>query len=1334
MNVDYQALLETYRLRLINLSQGNRTLKLLKCYDRQDVDFTDLAYTGTRKPSELFSQFLSGKVCRLLNEANLTEERLVRVDRQLTLLYRELRQREEETGAYDLAIGYPFVEGRFAEGTPVRSPLVLFPAELIRNRKGNARWQLQLRERTDVQLNPTLFRAYEKYNDLRLPESFWEDSLLPSFPGLQPLLNHLFELFQRYGLGIRFPSDLFLQHISPLRSLSDIDLQRKPASELKLADHAVLGLFPQSDTALLQDYNNLVDSWPEFPLAEVLEGRPTLPADYHCKEQFRWFPLPVDGSQEEVLLHLKAGADMAVDGPPGTGKSQLIVNAVADALAEGKQVLVVSVKRAALDVVAKRLAGLGLASWTYLLHDHLADRTTVFQQLAEQLHQRTAPNLLFSHEHSLAQWQAHCTRIDSLISAFEAYLSALQTKLPCGQTPEQLYSYLLAQPGPLITDTAIQTLGDQFTAASLEDTLHLLRAIAHYPDLLDEGHPWFDRISFCGWDEAAHKAFTDKLAKLPEQLKRLTLLLEPLRLNEGNALLHPDLDIWLVTLADWIDNLESDKRLADNAFLCWEADFEVSLQLLESLSGLCAQVATCSILLAAGQAEVDEAAALLDTYITAQKKPLHYVRPIYYRAKQALDNWLCAHGLALSAASIQLLEAELAKLRQWKQAVAVLPGHADLQDAPPALPVAEWEDWIKEKRAAIALVAQIRQHPLFALLSPISDSGVLEMLKSMAVRIHDARIAYEEQIGDWQTWLPTAKVDVLVQYGRTATEGAREIQRWQVAYQQDRRPLQELDNLLARLDGPGNALLPYLRPQLRQPEEEWFETTTLQFSQVWLEQAERDYPSLRYPTTRTFASDSRELGERLEAKRNLLPELLAARLAETVASAEGEDEGSRKLFAELSYQVNKQRRLWPLRRLVATYWEKGLAAWMPIVLASPETVAAVFPLAANLFDLVVIDEASQCRVEAALPVLLRGRQRLVAGDDRQLPPFNLFRVQTEAGYDDDHLATDAESILALTRSSFQPGMLQWHYRSEDPALIAFSNMHFYRNRLRYLPPAQKVASAFHYRHVPGVWEKQRNQVEAAYVVDALEQVLGDYPEASVGVVTFSYRQQEAVLDALDERLTQLVLAGDTGRLPLLQGAYERRRGTDLEPLFVRNLENVQGDERDIILFSTGYARDIEGKLRLQFGLLNQVGGENRLNVAITRARKAVWVISSLLPHELEADDLRYPGPRLLKAYLAYVQASVSHPATSSPVGQPLPAWLDASLTQQGWCNMESPPHAAEDLRIVAWREGNRAVQLCRSVAPKDVRSWFVYQNQLFQSKGWQRLLLHLPSLYVGSRA
>ncbi|WP_234410390.1 AAA domain-containing protein [Caldalkalibacillus mannanilyticus] len=268
------------------------------------------------------------------------------------------------------------------------------------------------------------------------------------------------------------------------------------------------------------------------------------------------------------------------------------------------------------------------------------------------------------------------------------------------------------------------------------------------------------------------------------------------------------------------------------------------------------------------------------------------------------------------------------------------------------------------------------------------------------------------------------------------------------------------------------------------------------------------------------------------------------------------------------------------------------------------------------------------------PAIYRAKQVIIAGDEMQLPPANLFRgslsdnEEEEPEFDVD----ESQSLLNLAKRRFPEKILQWHYRSKSEELINFSNHAFYHGQVQIAPNVQplKQPAAIQWKKVDGLWAHQQNEIEAHEVVELLKQQLVINPNQTVGIITFNAKQQDKILDLIDKKIQED---------PEFEAMYHQVMSRDLdERIFVKNIENVQGDERDVIIFSIGYAKNHEGKVYNRFGTLNQHGGENRLNVAVSRAKEKIHVVSSIEPHELNVANAKNQGPRLLKAYLEYAKA------------------------------------------------------------------------------------------------
>jgi very-short-patch-repair endonuclease len=363
----------------------------------------------------------------------------------------------------------------------------------------------------------------------------------------------------------------------------------------------------------------------------------------------------------------------------------------------------------------------------------------------------------------------------------------------------------------------------------------------------------------------------------------------------------------------------------------------------------------------------------------------------------------------------------------------------------------------------------------------------------------------------------------------------------------------------------------------------------------------------------------------------------------------------------LKRETTKKRRHLPLRRLFNSI-PGVLQRLKPCIMMSPLSVSTFLESDAIRFDMVIFDEASQVFPWDAIGAIYRGTQLIVAGDEKQLPPTSFFsRTEVESEEDDDEDLADFESILSVCKSVNMPNKrLRWHYRSRREPLIAFSNTHFYDGDLVTFPSVRDASQdAVRLEFVPeGRWINRRNTPEAQRVADLVIEHFRHRPKKSLGVIAFNISQQQAIEDALYDRQRK---CKETDAL-LSSGPAE--------PLFIKNLENVQGDERDVIIMSFGYGLNESGKFIKNFGPLTKQGGERRLNVAVTRAREAVILAASVRSSQMDLKDSTSVGAQLLKGYLEYAEKGVdtlgraiAH--TTSETESPFEAEVAEALLRHG---------------------------------------------------------------------
>jgi very-short-patch-repair endonuclease len=346
----------------------------------------------------------------------------------------------------------------------------------------------------------------------------------------------------------------------------------------------------------------------------------------------------------------------------------------------------------------------------------------------------------------------------------------------------------------------------------------------------------------------------------------------------------------------------------------------------------------------------------------------------------------------------------------------------------------------------------------------------------------------------------------------------------------------------------------------------------------------------------------------------------------------GSRSGPRRDWRErelLAHQCSLDRPSMHLRRLFALAGE-AIRALKPCIMMSPMSVARYLQPSRNKFDIVVIDEASQMRPEDAAGALLRGHQVVICGDPQQLPPSNFFQAQGGTDSFDEDQEVVENSILELAMRAWKPvRTLNWHYRSRHQSLIAYSNARFYDGRLVVFPSDRDrgPTAGVHLEQVNGIYGNRRNEGEAKAIVAAAAKFMAAHPTKSLGIVAMNQNQQELISQLMDQLYQQD---------PVAEG-YRRHWSNKLEHVFVKNLENVQGDERDAVFVSTVFGKDENGAFNMYLGPINLVHGHRRLNVLFTRAKEMMTVFTSMDPAEMKIAPGSNEGPKVLKEYLEYAR-------------------------------------------------------------------------------------------------
>ncbi|HEU4964827.1 MAG TPA: AAA domain-containing protein, partial [Bacilli bacterium] len=1221
-------LLTLYRDRLTDLTARNKSLRLMRLTNKNHFDLNSLSAIESGLPEKVVSQLCAQETTIPLFPINNFEEEEMLLSRRLVQLKRELDLIEQETGQNTFYVAYGFLEGFLVEDFYLRCPILFYPARLVRGKRGNTPyWMLEIDDDEPPFINRTFLLAVQKYLGITFPDNLERE--LESLPtDKEQVMPFLYDLLRSYKIPLRQPPET---RIKACKAMKKADIPEAPARQFTLRIHAVMGKFQQSSSTLLVDYEEFLDATPDQGLlhrwlcgeteeTELEEIRTEILNEKD--EQETYFVLQTDASQEAVVVASHDRKGLIVHGPPGTGKSQVIVNLIADRLAKGQRVLLVCQKPAALDVVYNRLGAVELQSHVALVHDYATGKGDVYRKLANVLDKQPRPasqeHLQISREMSLLE-----NRLNQVAHS-------LHVERPFGKRLYDLYTHA-AWSQESILDVS-DLLGD-LTYQQLEQHLVELRTTLDLMQKYDHPQfPWVQRKSFASFT-AAQQMELDRLLKplvahvnVSLDVRNRTELLETPRYYVENVAALEGLERALRMLQQ--RNLfksilmfyrdEEREFETEDHFRQMKQVFGSLRKQLDVLSGRAEPVTHLT------EAQAKEWSEKIRQFLELNQKLTRFVSGAWYNVRKQLKAHVEQQGLSFDGASVRRYLDRIESFLLYEKLRQDAQKHHLYSDCPTVNSPEEWEKWaLLKSRVLDFLDLYVQAHTAFPNWLPYLQTQ--EELQRLS------EPAFEQQVG---TLLALAKrtqemqdlVSQLSSYLQedflAAVREELEAGIYDVAkYQGLLGTLDSFDSL-CRLDQMkaemGDFKLKLIeRCQEKSPieqtvdlVEEWQRLILNSFLHAWILQVEREEPHVKDVSTEIYAHNLARYQELMAKKRSLVP----AHIDHVLSTRSLEVTGATK--RKVKTEAGKKRRQASLRTMLSSFTEE-IFNLVPCWLCTPEVVSAIFPNRAGLFDLVIFDEASQCPVENAIPAIHRGKQVVVAGDEKQLPPSSFFQVSTDDEEEEDeqelHAYKDrtdreANSLLAWSKPRMADQWLTWHYRSKHQELINFSNYAFYGKRMQIAPSVQEsyTNKPIEFRQVEGQWINRSNQVEADEVVDLVIDLLRHDPNnPTIGIVAFNKNQADLINDVFDKRMQ-----ADPTVYVLVEQARTRRIGDEHVGLFVKNIENVQGDERDVMVFSVGYAKNEEGKMVSQFGPLGQEFGSNRLNVAITRAKSKIYVVCS----------------------------------------------------------------------------------------------------------------------------
>ncbi|MGE3110108.1 MAG: DUF4011 domain-containing protein [Phycisphaerales bacterium] len=1144
-----------------------------------------------------------------------TTETATETQKRLLLLYRTAKTTMEETGANPLYMAVGMLKWFETEGSETvrRAPLILLPVRLQRFAAGAGyRYDVSLSEEP-LRPNVTLLE--------KLRIEFGLDTVaLTSMPE------------DEQGLDV----DLILRNFrSAIRDM--------PRWEVE--ESAFLGLFSFNKFLMWRDLQENMDKLRQNRLVRHLVD--------HAESEFDREPLPrpddlddrikpgdlfctrdADSTQLSAIRAAAEHRTFVLEGPPGTGKSQTIANIIADSIGRGKRVLFVAEKMAALSVVRDRLEKDGIGAFCLELHSAKASKKAVLEQLEAGLNASIPP--------VPEGWTEQCEDLERTRDHLNAYVRAMHERRATGETLHQVLGRLILVGAGVRATLAADDIGN-----TTKEQLDLWRRqILELTKRLEAVEPVHEHrlrgIGRSQWSFGLAEECRDALSRASSSLENLSSALTAYSKSMSG-----------------IGDLE---RLGRNG-----------IEAVIAVAGLCQQGTSANVRLIVG-AEASahvidirtlcglgkerdfKRASLLERYreeflgldplphldavtrTIALPAPLRFIKSIL--ARRQLRPYCVSE-----VPSLATLRTDLEAARDVKLHTARLASRSDLSELLGRTwnhGAAKWTEveavlkWCEQLREAIEIIARDPHGGVMpqALAAACCDPARRAALQAAAL---PAVTAWKDWTATWSNvkrllgtstesatadgqgggWLPVMR-QVLERWA----SGLPELNDW-CAWRQARDVAanQGLGDFVGKLD----------RGEISRSDlSDVFERS---FGEKWFNAAANANAAVR---DFNGAAQNKVIAHFRDADEALISStrtVIGAKLGDGMPTASSPSSPQSELGI-LRRELQKKRRHLPTRKLIEVI-PNLLPRLKPCFLMSPLSVAQYLDAKLPPFDLVVFDEASQIPAWDAIGAIARGTDVIVVGDSKQLPPTSFFStVDGEEETPAEDLAVeDMESILKECNASGIPAMwLGWHYRSKHESLIAFSNHFYYQNRLHTFPsPAERSAElGVTLRHVAdGVYDRggsRTNRIEAGRVVDEVVRLLtsSGSPD-SLGIVTFNQAQQLLLEDLLDQKRRDL---------PQIEKFFTNEVS---EPVFVKNLENVQGDERDAIIFSVGYGPDQTGKPSMNFGPLNQDGGERRLNVAVTRARKQLIVYSSLRHDQIDLRRTQAVGVKHFKTFLDYAE-------------------------------------------------------------------------------------------------
>jgi predicted DNA-binding WGR domain protein len=1050
-----------------------------------------------------------------------------------------------------------------------------------------------------------------------------------------------------------------------------------------------LGNFKYRKMTLVRDYTELRQDGIKTPAFDAVFSLAARPVAWEAPPspplEGRFHIVACDPTQAAAIGLSQTGASYIIQGPPGTGKSQTITNLIADYVVRGKRVLFVCEKRAAIDVVFARLRQQGLHQLCCLIHDSQADKKEFIQDL-----KATYEGLLGEQRSEPRAWR---TRRSNLLKALQQELEPLEEY----NRSMLSTSSIAAVPARVALERAVELSSDMpaLSAAVKEGLPDYAQWVSHreqveslamavadvQPDGVLSHHPLRLLKPALVQQERPAQLVGASLRRAQEQLPALERALRASGVPEGHWRTLREAGL----LFDYAASVHGLARRGLLGLLDERSERSLAFAKAAKELGAARQRLTKAAEATTHWSEklpADDVASALEQAKELEGKPLSVFKPSWWRLRGVLrrcyrfeahavwPRWshiLTAlaneHAAAAHVADVDRAGRDSLSVDEPLEAIDELlqQSRRATRQLSPALGLLH-EELLGSTRAAEVVGALVEMRAMAQELQATLSTFLVEFEGLSLGELREALRGVEASLDSLGSYLyclgQLARLPApLATAFRTLPLSARQLEAALVG-----RCVEELlraDRALHRFNG---AVRDGHVQRMAKLSRRWQEAN----AGAVLEKARENF---------------------LEHVR--ISSLPAAQLtAEQKELKAAYNRGRR----DLEHEFGKVMRHKSIRDLVTT--EPGAVVFdlKPVWLMSPLSVSDTLPLRSDAFDVVIFDEASQITLESAVPSIFRAPQTIVVGDEMQLPPTDFFSAKSDGQEEEGLLLSEdgqvfeydlsSDSLLNHAAKNLPSRMLGWHYRSRSESLISFSNWAFYQGKLLTVPeerlgstareeivarsPADGSANvervldrplSFHFID-KGIYDNRRNRAEAEYIAQLVRGLIASEKRHSIGIVAFSEAQQTEI-----ERALSALASEDKQFGELLETEYEREVDGQYVGLLVKNLENIQGDERDVVILSVCYGPAPDGKMRMNFGPINQGGGERRLNVAFSRAKHHMCVVSSI--HHADITNEYNDGANCLRNYLRYsATCSAGDAAGSQRVLREVAVWRDVEQPQE----------------------------------------------------------------------